>query len=140
MIIHFLVSRAGKARHFRELALIFVLDVYVLFMAAVLVFSFLEKQGMFFEFLGTASIILIPIGILILSIYGYLHSKENQMDNEISEISCTSSAARVNSENILFHKKVKIFKVSSLIAYILIAATLCILPLLSLMGISWRWT
>lgn len=135
MIIRYLVSLVGKAKHFRESALIFVLDAYVLFMAAILVYSFLVKRNMFFDFLGIASIILIPLGILIISLEINLHSDESRLDQETFELSGVSSSAKKE----ILRKKVKIFEISSIIAYILVTATLCILPFLSLIGFNWDW-
>lgn len=167
MIIRYLVSLVGKARYFRESALIFVLDAFVLFMAAILIYSFFVKRNMFFEFLEIASIILIPLGILIISLDIDLHSDKRDTDREISRLSGVSSSAQrkmgdnspelnsdythedsviahrkeayIDAERELLHKKVKIFEISSIIAYVLVIATLCILPFLSLIGFNWGW-
>lgn len=135
MIIRYLVGLVGKARHFRESALIFVLDAYVLFMATILIYSFFVKRTMSFEFLGMASIILIPLGILIISLDIDLHSDESTLDQEIFKLSGVSSSAKRE----ILRKKVKVFEISSIIAYILVTATLCILPFLSLIGFNWGW-
>ncbi len=135
MIIHYLVSLVGKARHFRESALVSILDAYVLFMAAILIYSFFVKRTMFFEFLEMASIILIPLGVLIISLGIDLHSDESRINQEISELNGVSSSAKRET----LRKKVKVFDISSIIAYILVTATLCILPFLSLIGFDWGW-
>ncbi len=145
---------------------VYFLDACVLFMVTILVYSFIEKRNMVIEFIALASIILLPLYILIFIINSDLHSKENLINNRISRIRASkfSEAEKtdkielilkydgekygpvnenelnsiLNQKDILI-KKIKIFETYSKMVYILVVAALCILPFLSIIGMNWRW-
>ena len=163
MIIRFLMNKR-QIEHLS--AVVYFLDAYVLFMAVILLYSFIKNPNMVKEFIVLASIVLLPIYIFIFVINRDIHSKENLIDKQISRLrgskfsetektSETELISRCNAEKYgsidqdelnsilnagyIFNKKIKIFETYSKIAFILVVATLCILPFLSIIGLSWGW-